>query len=139
MICKVLLLILLPVVWIGLVSAQFRPEGGRPQRPARPQGPPVRPSQSRRFVCLLFICLHLIEKILYMYLYFCRYSGNTSVPIVLSTRFFRNKRFMLDKMTYLVKCFQIRHIYGIQKPKKFFSFCATLIFPLMNALVYGLC
>ena len=63
MMCKVLLLILVSVVWLGLVNAQFRPEGSRPQRPPlRPQGPPVRPSQSRRYVCLLFICLHLIEK-----------------------------------------------------------------------------
>jgi len=49
MICKVLLLLLVSVVWLGLVNAQFRPEGSRPQRPPlRPQGPPVRPSQSRR-------------------------------------------------------------------------------------------
>ena len=48
---------------------------------------------------------------------------------------FRNKRFVLDEMTqWNASKFAIFYIY--ENPKLLFPFCATLRFPLMNALVY---
>ena len=97
MICKVLLLLLVSMVWLGLVNAQFRPEGSRPQRPPlRPQGPPVRPSQSRRYVCLLFLCLHLIEKNVLL-LKLLRHQA-TILCHLSYLQHLRKKRFMLNEM-----------------------------------------
>ena len=54
-----------------------------------------------------------------------------------SISLFRNKRFMLDKMTQQnASKFAILLVYENQHSICSFSFRATLFFPLMNALVY---